>query len=85
VTLFDPGPVPGSERKIERHYARLLTACGLSYWPLPVPERQRIGRIAARLRANGIPERRIVEEGARLKAALGRRPTLTEITDRLLP
>lgn len=82
--LFDVGPDPDPAPPRPQHYGRLLAVCALSYGRLDQPGRIRCAKLAARLRGNGIPERRITEEGARLRVALGRAPTLGEVADRIL-
>jgi hypothetical protein len=72
------------DREPPQHYALLLRACGLNYGEMPTSQRRRVGALARRLIANGIPERRIAEEGARIMVALGRPATISEIADRLL-
>lgn len=66
------------------HYAWLLAQTGLSYGTMTTEQRIRVGRLTTALQRNGIPDRRIREEGNRLRTALGRPPTLEELAARLL-
>lgn len=85
ATLFGEEPDRSSPAPPRHHYAWILAQTGLSYGTMTTEERIRVGKLTSRLQANGIPERRIREEGVRLHAALGRRPSLGELASRLLP
>lgn len=84
MTLFGPEPTPDPAKPRHGHYNRLMVATGMHYWTMDRHQRGRVGAVANRLISNGIPEWRINEESARLRSALGRPPTLTELADRLL-
>jgi hypothetical protein len=65
-------------------FAAVLGATGGRYWLLEPDQRRRMGRVARRMQANGVEPDRISAEGTRMRAKLGRSPTLGELADTIL-